>query len=114
MDKIILPETDEELLKMCSIDTFRSSGPGGQHVNKTDSAVRLTFLPQNIVVTSQTERSQFLNKQNCLKKLRQKVEKLNYRPKKRIPTKISRGQKQRNVEKKRIHGQKKKLRTNLE
>ncbi|MBA3569944.1 MAG: peptide chain release factor-like protein, partial [Pyrinomonadaceae bacterium] len=63
---IILPDLDEDLLRECEVETFRSSGPGGQHVNKTESAVRLRHLPSRIVVTSQQERSQHRNKGLCL------------------------------------------------
>lgn len=111
MSKIRLPKDDEALLDQCRIDTFRSSGSGGQHVNTTDSAVRLTHLPTGIAVTSQKERSQLLNKRECLDKIRKTVEKLNYRKPFRIPTKIPKSVKHRDGVKKAKESAKKRLRS---
>ncbi len=84
---IELPESDEKLLDECEVETFRSGGKGGQHVNKTDSAVRLRHMPTGLVVMCQQERSQFMNKSICLEKLREKVAKLNIVPLQRKATK---------------------------
>lgn len=110
MTKIILPENDEELLAECKFTAFRSSGSGGQHVNVTDSAVRMTHIPTGIVITSQKERSQFQNKRDCLEKLRKAVEKLNYRKPRRIATKMPRSVKSKNFESKAKASQKKRMR----
>ena len=97
---IKLPESDDDLLRECEIETFRASGPGGQHVNKTESAVRLRHTPSGVVVTSQQERSQHRNKALCLEKLRKKIERLNYRPAKRVPTRVPASVKNRTLEEK--------------
>ena len=108
---IILPESDEDLLRECEVETFRSSGPGGQHVNKTESAVRLRHSPSGVVVTSQQERSQHRNKGLSLQRLRKKVEQLNYRPAKRVPTRVTPGAKNRTLEEKARRSQIRRLRS---
>ncbi len=108
---ISLPASDEDLLRECEVDTFRSSGPGGQHVNKTESAVRIRHIPSGVVVTSQQERSQHQNKSLCLQKLRERIEKLNYRPAKRVPTHVPRSAKNRTLEEKARRSRIKRLRS---
>ena len=108
---ILLPEADEDLLRECEVETFRSSGPGGQHVNKTESAVRLTHTPSGVVVTCREERSQHRNKAICLQKLRERVEKMNHRPAKRVPTRVPQSAKNRNLEEKARRSHIKRLRS---
>lgn len=108
--KIILPASDEALLRECEFSAFRASGAGGQHVNVTDSAVRLKHLPTGLVVTCQEGRSQVMNKHRCIEKLRALVEKKNYRKPSRIPTKLPKSVKKANLDKKTEHSRKKQLR----
>ncbi len=110
MSYISLSDSDDALLSECKVETFRSGGKGGQHANKTESAVRLTHIKSGIQVTCQDERSQHLNKLKCIKELRLRIEKNNYVPPKRIRTKPTKGSIERRLLSKKYKSEKKKNR----
>ena len=110
MSFIDIPDSDDALLLECKVETFRSSGKGGQHANKTESAVRLTHTKSGIQVICQDERSQRLNKIKCIKELRIRIEQYNYKPPRRIRTKPTKGSVERRLLNKKYKSEKKKNR----
>jgi protein subunit release factor A len=87
------------------ITFYKSSGPGGQKKNKTESAVRIKHLPTGIIVTATESRSQFDNKERALERLREKLAARNRRQKRRIPTKAGRSAVERRLTQKARHSE---------
>lgn len=86
-----IPESDTALLAECDVTAFRATGPGGQGVNTTDSAVRLKHRPTGIVVVARRERSQYLNKKAALARLRLRIAEAAYEAPERVATRKARG-----------------------
>jgi ribosome-associated protein len=102
-----LPDDDAALLKECDVVPFRASGPGGQHRNKTLTAVRLLHRPSGVVVIGRRERSLTRNLQDAVARLRLKLEKLLIEPKVRRATKPRKGAVEKRLELKKVRGRRK-------
>lgn len=108
-------DTDLEILKkQVIIETFRSSGPGGQRKNKVETAVRLKHLPSGITVTVTEHRLQSQNLKLAFERLRDRLIKLNQPRKRRIPTSVSMSAIERKKDKKKILSGKKRMRKKVE
>lgn len=101
---------DESLLAQCEVQAHRASGPGGQHRNKAETAVRLVHLPSGVSVEGKDERSRTQNLRIALGRLREKLARRAYRPPPRRPTRPSRAAKQRRLDAKKRDSRKKALR----
>ena len=97
--------TDRETLEReVVVEVFRASGPGGQHVNRTESALRLFHPPSGVVVIAQDSPSQHRNRDIAFERLVERLERLNYVPKKRVATRPTRGARERRIGEKKQRG----------
>ncbi len=92
------PMTQSSLQGEVEITTYKASGPGGQHRNKTETAVRLKHLPTGIIVTASEHRSQFKNREAAWERLLEKLRARQRKPKPRIATKPSRAAKEKRLQ----------------
>ena len=100
----------ERLLGQCEVTTFRASGPGGQHRNRRESAVRLHHLPSGIVVVATERRSQHQNKAVALERLARKLAAAARVRRKRVPTKATAAARERRLKEKKAASRVKALR----
>ena len=110
LPRMALPDHLKKLRDECDVETYRASGPGGQHRNKTESAVRMTHLPSGIVRVATEHRSQLRNRELALERIWKALETRKKKPKPRVATKPSRAAKARRLESKAHDSQKKSVR----
>lgn len=103
-------DPDARLLAQCDIETFKASGPGGQHRNRRESGVRLRHRPTGLVVTATERRSQHRNREIALERLKRKLAARRRRRKRRVATRPTRASRERRLESKRQTARKKEQR----
>jgi len=104
----------DELARACEVEVFHASGPGGQGVNTSDSAVRMRHVPSGIVAVSREERSQLQNRRLCLRKIHAELLRRSTPPKVRMKTRPSKASVERRLAEKRRKAETKRLRRRLE
>jgi protein subunit release factor B len=105
-----LPEHLEQLKRQCDVETYRASGPGGQHRNKTESAVRMTHRPSGIVRVATEHRSQLRNRELALERIWRALEARRRKPKPRVPTRPGKAAVKRRLAEKQLASEKKQAR----
>jgi len=106
-----LPENLKQLLRECDVETYRASGPGGQHRNKTESAVRMTHRPTGITRVATEHRSQLRNRELAITRIWRALEAKRRKPKPRVATRPGKAAKTARLESKRREAVKKRLRS---
>jgi protein subunit release factor B len=109
-----LSEALLKLLRECDVETYRASGPGGQHRNKTESAVRMRHRPSGIVRVATEHRSQFRNRELALERIARALAARRRKPRPRIATRPTKSAGERRLAGKQRHAEKKRARARVE